>query len=104
MPARVAFRTLLLASGVTAAAVLRNRKLVANLSPTDLKGIQPEELAQLGLPVLEFLTMRRNHFFSDTVPHVPGSLASIYGVKSPKIAANSKQMNKILHVYQFTPL
>jgi len=85
MPATKAFRTMLLASGVTAAAVLRNGKLVGNLSPTDLRGIAPEELAQLDLPVLEFLAARNHR--GDTI-HVPGSLASIYGVKSPRTAAS----------------
>ncbi|KAL4547871.1 hypothetical protein Ndes2526B_g07091 [Nannochloris sp. 'desiccata'] len=82
----VAFRTMLLASGVTAAAVLRNGKLVGNLSPTDLRGIAPEELAQLDLPVLDFIATRNQR--GDTV-HVPGSLASIYGVKSPRTAVTS---------------
>jgi CBS domain-containing protein len=86
MPAAEAFRTMLLASGVTSAAVLRKGKLVANLSPTDLRGIAPEELAQLDLPVLEFLATRNHR--GDSV-HVPGSLASIYGVKSPRKASMS---------------
>ncbi|KAG7671968.1 hypothetical protein NADE_000375 [Nannochloris sp. 'desiccata'] len=86
MPAAEAFRTMLLASGVTAAAVLRNGKLVGNLSPTDLRGIAPEELAQLDLPVLDFIATRNQR--GDTV-HVPGSLASIYGVKSPRTAVTS---------------
>ncbi|KAL4528812.1 hypothetical protein Ndes2437A_g03349 [Nannochloris sp. 'desiccata'] len=67
-------------------AVLRNGKLVGNLSPTDLRGIAPEELAQLDLPVLDFIATRNQR--GDTV-HVPGSLASIYGVKSPRTAVTS---------------
>jgi CBS domain-containing protein len=86
MPAAEAFRTMLLTSGVSAAAVLCDGQLVGNLSPTDLRGIAPEELAQLDLPVLEFLEMRNT---GDTV-HVPGSLASVYGVKAPHKAATGK--------------
>jgi CBS domain-containing protein len=93
MPAAEAFRTMLLASGVTAAAVLRNGKLVGNLSPTDLRGIAPEELAQLDLSVLDFLATR-NH--RGDVVHVPGSLASIYGVKSPQTAATGKENEQTL--------
>jgi CBS domain-containing protein len=88
MPAAAAFRTMLLASGVTAAAVLRNGKLIGNLSPTDLRGIAPEELAQLDLPVLDFLATRNHR--GDTV-HVPGSLASIYGIKSPRKGTTGKE-------------
>ncbi|KAL4534026.1 hypothetical protein Ndes2437B_g03331 [Nannochloris sp. 'desiccata'] len=73
-------------SDAAAAAVLRNGKLVGNLSPTDLRGIAPEELAQLDLPVLDFIATRNQR--GDTV-HVPGSLASIYGVKSPRTAVTS---------------
>jgi hypothetical protein len=78
---------MLLTSGVSAAAILRrNGQLVGNLSPTDLRGIASEELTQLDLPVLEFLAMRNT---GDTV-HVPGSLASVYGVKAPHKAAAGK--------------
>ena len=91
MPAALAFQSMLLTSGVTAAAVLRNGKLVGNLSPTDLRGIAPEELGQLDLSVVDFLATR-NHLGESV--HIPGSLASIYGVKPPHRIGSGRQQTE----------
>lgn len=70
----------MVASGYSAAAVVQDGHLVANLSAADLRGLDVQDLGTLGLPVAEFLVNRK---FSAVVTHVPGSLAEMYGVRSP---------------------
>ena len=78
MPAADALHAML-GAGVTAAAVLRNGGLVGNLSPSDLRGLDLEDLPRLDLPVLDFLAENSTTGINT---HVAGSLASLYGVKS----------------------
>ena len=78
-PAKDAFREML-AAGVTAAAVVARGGggLLGNLSPSDLRGLLPEHLQLLSLPVLEFQrAMARTRTGADR----RGGIATEYGVK-----------------------
>lgn len=77
LPAAAAFRAML-SSGATATAVVDAKgRLVGNLSPSDLRGLAPESLGRLDLPVAEFLAGEGRASGS---PRVAGSLADTYGV------------------------
>lgn len=74
MPAADAFRGML-GAGATSCAVVQDDNMVAALSPSDLRGLLPEDWRTLRLPVLEYLVdreARRRNI---------GGLATAYGVR-----------------------
>jgi CBS domain-containing protein len=70
----------MLAGAVPAVAVLEGGKFAANLSASDLRGLQPRQFGLLALPVREFLARRA----ADAREwHLLGAPAAAYGVRPP---------------------
>lgn len=80
VPTYQAFRYMM-SSGATAAALVDGvGQLVGNLSPSDLRGLNIVNLADLELPTTKYLE-HKAYQASGANFHLPGSLATLYGVK-----------------------
>jgi CBS domain-containing protein len=77
-----AFRYMM-SSGATAAALVNGAgQLIGNLSPSDLRGLNVENLEDLELPTTRYLEQKAFQA-SGAMARLPGSLATMYGVKTP---------------------